>query len=54
MTTNGRITIPGFYDGVKDLPPDILAQWKALNLTAESFLEADRAVRCRPARTTAC
>ena len=25
---NGRITIPGFYDGVKDLPPDILAQWK--------------------------
>ena len=30
---NGAITIPGFYDGVKDLPPDILAQWKALNLT---------------------
>ncbi|HMM89808.1 M20/M25/M40 family metallo-hydrolase [Bradyrhizobium sp.] len=36
---NGRITIPGFYDGVKDLPPDILAQWKNLNLTAESFLK---------------
>ena len=30
---NGHITIPGFYDGVKDLPPDILAQWKNLNLT---------------------
>ncbi len=35
---HGRITIPGFYDGVKDLPPEILAQWKSLNLTAESFL----------------
>ena len=32
---NGRVTIPGFYDGVKDLPPDMLAQWKALNLTPE-------------------
>src|SRR3954466_2404796 len=31
---NGHITIPGFYDGVKDLPPDILAQWKKLDLTA--------------------
>ena len=34
---NGHITIPGFYDGVKDLPPDILAQWKQLNLTPETF-----------------
>jgi len=41
---NGRITIPGFYDGVKDLPSDILAQWKKLNLTPESFLKTDRAV----------
>jgi acetylornithine deacetylase/succinyl-diaminopimelate desuccinylase-like protein len=36
---DGRITIPGFYDGVKDLPEDILAQWKKLNLTPESFLK---------------
>src|ERR1700753_3680110 len=36
---NGHITIPGFYDGVKDLPPDILAQWKKLNLTPDSFLK---------------
>src|SRR5882757_2886597 len=36
---NGHITIPGFYDGVKDLPPDILAQWSKLNLTPESFLK---------------
>lgn len=36
---SGRITIPGFYDGVKDLPGDILEQWAKLNLTAESFLK---------------
>jgi acetylornithine deacetylase/succinyl-diaminopimelate desuccinylase-like protein len=36
---NGRITIPGFYDGVKDLPPDILAQWKKLDLTPEKALK---------------
>src|SRR6202012_4424910 len=36
---NGRITIPGFYDGVKDLPPDVLAQWKKLDLTPEKFLK---------------
>jgi acetylornithine deacetylase/succinyl-diaminopimelate desuccinylase-like protein len=36
---DGHITIPGFYDGVKDLPPDVLAQWKNLNLTPEKFLK---------------
>jgi acetylornithine deacetylase/succinyl-diaminopimelate desuccinylase-like protein len=36
---NNHITIPGFYDGVKDLPQDILAQWKKLNLTPETFLK---------------
>jgi acetylornithine deacetylase/succinyl-diaminopimelate desuccinylase-like protein len=36
---NGHITIPGFYDGVKDLPPDILAQWKKLDLTPEKALK---------------
>jgi acetylornithine deacetylase/succinyl-diaminopimelate desuccinylase-like protein len=34
----GRITIPGFYDGVKELPPAIHEQWKALDFTAENFL----------------
>jgi acetylornithine deacetylase/succinyl-diaminopimelate desuccinylase-like protein len=36
---NGHITIPGFYNGVKDLPPEIRAQWAALDLTAETFLK---------------
>jgi acetylornithine deacetylase/succinyl-diaminopimelate desuccinylase-like protein len=35
---NGRVTLPGFYDGVKELPPDIKADLKGLNLTAEDFL----------------
>jgi acetylornithine deacetylase/succinyl-diaminopimelate desuccinylase-like protein len=36
---SGRITLPGFYDGVKDTPPAILEQWKKLNLSADSFLK---------------
>jgi acetylornithine deacetylase/succinyl-diaminopimelate desuccinylase-like protein len=35
---DGRVTLPGFYDGVPETPPDILAQWKALNLSPETFL----------------
>jgi acetylornithine deacetylase/succinyl-diaminopimelate desuccinylase-like protein len=35
---NGRVTIPGFYDGVKDLPDDVRADLEALDLTAEKFL----------------
>lgn len=35
---DGRVTIPGFYDGVKDLPADIKADLSALNLTEEKFL----------------
>ena len=34
----GRVTIPGFYDGVKELPPNIKADLAGLNLTAEKFL----------------
>jgi acetylornithine deacetylase/succinyl-diaminopimelate desuccinylase-like protein len=35
---SGRVAIPGFYDGVKDLPSDIRADLAALDLTAEKFL----------------
>lgn len=35
---DGRVTLPGFYDGVPETPPEILDQWRALNLTPESFL----------------
>jgi len=34
----GRVTIPGFYDGVKELPPDVKADLKGLDLTPEKFL----------------
>lgn len=35
---DGRVTLPGFYDGVKELPPQIKADLAALELTAEGFL----------------
>ena len=35
---NGRVTIPGFYDGVEETPSQILKQWESLGLTAEEFL----------------
>ncbi|MGZ8387401.1 MAG: M20/M25/M40 family metallo-hydrolase [Rhodoplanes sp.] len=36
---NGRITIPGFYDGIEDLPPEVIRQWRTLGFTPESFLK---------------
>jgi acetylornithine deacetylase/succinyl-diaminopimelate desuccinylase-like protein len=35
---DGRVTIPGFYDGVRELPPDIKADLTALDLKPEDFL----------------
>ncbi len=36
---NGRVTIPGFYDGVIE-PPDYMKDaWSKLDLTAENFLK---------------
>jgi acetylornithine deacetylase/succinyl-diaminopimelate desuccinylase-like protein len=34
----GRVAIPGFYDGVPELPADIKADLAGLGLTAEQFL----------------
>src|SRR5215470_9100869 len=34
----GRIMIPGFYDGVSELPADIKADLEALHLTPQDFL----------------
>ncbi len=51
---NGRVALPGFYDGVDELPEDIADQWRALPFDADAFLrdiglsvpvgEADRSV----------
>src|SRR6478735_8354897 len=35
---SGRVTVPGYYEGVPELPADIKAELKGLNLTAEQFL----------------
>ena len=37
---NGRVTVPGFYDGIDDPSPEQLEQWKAIGLAGEYFLAA--------------
>ncbi len=34
----GRVTIPGFYEGVEEVPSQVLASWEDLGTTAENFL----------------
>lgn len=34
----GRITLPGFYEGVEETPTNIKASWEKLGMTAEDFL----------------
>ncbi len=36
----GRVTVPGFYDGVPELPEEIRAQWHGLGFDPEAFLGA--------------
>ncbi len=37
---NGRITVPGFYDGVSETPDAIKQQWRTLGFEARNFLGA--------------
>ncbi len=34
----GQVTLPGFYDGVEELPADVAAQWQALPFDEQKFL----------------
>mgnify|MGYP001175459478 CR=1 FL=1 len=34
----GKVTLPGFYEGVEETPANIKASWESLGRTAESFL----------------
>ncbi len=36
----GRITLPGFYDGVPEIPADVRKQWASLNHDDAGFLES--------------
>jgi acetylornithine deacetylase/succinyl-diaminopimelate desuccinylase-like protein len=35
---DGRVTLPGFYDDVPELPEDVKKQWASLGMTPEQFL----------------
>ena len=35
---DGRVTLPGFYEGVPELPPEIKEQWAALDFSETDFL----------------
>ncbi len=35
---DGRVTVPGFYEGVHERPPEVIEQWRGLGLTPEKFL----------------
>lgn len=35
---DGRVMVPGFYDGVEDLPADVKAMWDSMEFDAAGFL----------------
>ncbi|MCL4188501.1 MAG: M20/M25/M40 family metallo-hydrolase [Rhodobacteraceae bacterium] len=37
---DGRVTVPGFYDGVDEIAPALRAQWRGLAFDARAFLGA--------------
>ena len=36
---DGKVALPGFYDGVPELPEDIAAQWRELDFDEAAFLQ---------------
>ncbi len=34
----GKVTVPGFYDGVHERPPEVIEQWRGLGMTPETLL----------------
>jgi acetylornithine deacetylase/succinyl-diaminopimelate desuccinylase-like protein len=36
--TNGKVTIPGFYDGVDPVPREVKRQWESLDFSERKFL----------------
>ncbi|MCH2162182.1 MAG: dipeptidase [Phycisphaerales bacterium] len=37
---DGHVTVPGFYDGVEEPPPGVLADWNGLDFDEEGFLDS--------------
>ncbi|TNE60011.1 MAG: M20/M25/M40 family metallo-hydrolase [Alphaproteobacteria bacterium] len=37
-TADGHVNLPGFYEGVNDIDPDVLAQWQSLGFSEDAFL----------------
>ncbi|WP_299821858.1 M20/M25/M40 family metallo-hydrolase [uncultured Jannaschia sp.] len=35
---DGRVQVPGFYDGIEEPPEEVLRDWAALDFSAEAFL----------------
>lgn len=35
---NGKVTLPGFYDGIADVPEDVQKRWDELEFSTDSFL----------------
>ena len=44
---NGAVTLPGFYDGVEELPEEIAAQWRDLDFDDDDVSGRGRALRSR-------
>ena len=42
---NGAVTLPGFYDGVEELPEEIAAQWRDLDFDESGIPRRGRPFR---------